>query len=280
MEFATTLKLVRKQLSTSPRKLPELQIKKSLKQCHSISDINRLLRYCSYVQSEQGEWQPTLTLASVLLQRLVIIIIKMTGKTKKDWLQIKSNFYYIKNTLSKNLSLLPLVNKWHFLMVQTIVGNRMLHMQSESKNECAILQERVYEESTDVKYNEDRGRHYVANRDISVGETLLIDSNPLLRIIFDPQEGQNYDTLCINCGRLTICSLPCPNCPDVLFCSFACLDNAIQTFHFYECKMRLYGFLRSISKPTEEGMSVGRMLPLRVSRTVPDNAWSTKSFNF
>lgn len=265
MEFVAILKLVRKKLSTYPRKLPDLQIKQGLKLCHSISEVNRLLRYACYEQDckeDLEELQPSLTLANVLLQRLVIILIHLNGKTSNDWYQINCSFLYIKKTLSKHFSLLLNVHKWQFLTVQIIVASRMLHMiLSPQKEVFASLQERVAKDSTDVRYNKDRGRHFVARRDIRAGEILLIDSNPILKIIFDPQE-EECDTVCINCGDVTICPLPCPKCPDVFFCSLPCLQYALRTFHYYECSMRLYGFLRCLSKGKE--MSVGRMLPLRL----------------
>lgn len=265
MEFVAILKSVRKKLSTYPRKLPDLQIKQGIKLCHSISEANRLLRYSCYEEEDLEELQPSLTLANVLLQRLVIILVNLNGKTTKDWCQINCSLFYIKKTLSQHFCLLLNVHKWQFLTVQIIVASRMLHMILPPQKEVfASLQERVAKDSTDVRYNEDRGRHFVAKRDTRAGEILLIDSNPILKIIFDPQE-DDYDTFCINCGDATICPLPCPKCPDVLFCSLPCLRIALGTFHYYECSMRLYGFLRCLSKPSsEKEMSVGRMLPLRL----------------
>ena len=72
MEFVAILKSVRKKLSTYPRKLPDLQIKQGIKLCRSISEANRLLRYSCYEEEDLEELQPSLTLANVLLQRLII----------------------------------------------------------------------------------------------------------------------------------------------------------------------------------------------------------------
>ena len=257
MEFASTLKQVRKKLSNSPRKLPDLQIKQGIKLCQDISEINRLLRYATYEENLE-DLKPTLTLAQVLLQRLVILLLDLSGKTDQDWLQIKQNLFYIKPILSSHFSHLFNVQKWHFLSLQIIIASKMLKWSPQKVFEFKT------EASTSVNFSNDKGRFIIAKKDIKAGEIVLIDSEPLMKIIFDPREGQDFDTFCVYCGQLSICPLPCPQCPDVLFCSLQCLRLARQTFHQYECSMRLYGFLRSVSNPAEKEMSVGRMLPLRL----------------
>ena len=74
--------------------------------------------------------------------------------------------------------------------------------------------------------------------------------------------------LCVQCGHSSLCSLPCPNCPDVFFCSTQCLQKASASYHHYECPMRLYAILKSTSRGMTS-VSVGRMLPLRIATMNP-----------
>ena len=32
-------------------------------------------------------------------------------------------------------------------------------------------------------------------------------------------KGEDYDVMCVECAEFTVCPVPCPNCPDVFFCS-------------------------------------------------------------
>ena len=100
-----------------------------------------------------------------------------------------------------------------------------------------------------------------------------IYKSPIVKIIFDAEETKNggSDQLhCIHCAKLTMCCLPCPQCPDVMFCSMECLHAALATYHFYECKMRLYGLLRLLSRDITN-VSVGKIMVLRlVTQKHPD----------
>ena len=169
MEFASTLKQVRKKLSNSPRKLPELQIKQGIKLCQDISEINRLLRYATYEDNSEN-LKPTLTLAQVLLKRLVILLLELKGKTNHDWYQIKQSLFYIKSTLSCHFSHLFHLQQWQFLSLQIIVASKMLKLKPQILFE---LQE-ADEVPTDVKFNNVKGRSVIAKRDVKAGEIVLI----------------------------------------------------------------------------------------------------------
>ena len=77
--------------------------------------------------------------------------------------------------------------------------------------------------------------------------------------------GKNIDVFCVHCGKSNICPFPCPSCPDVLFCSLRCLDQAQKSYHKYECQMRLYAILKYIAGNSADSMSVGKMLGLRIA---------------
>ena len=74
---------------------------------------------------------------------------------------------------------------------------------------------------------------------------------------------------CINCGASSHNILPCPSCPDVKFCSSKCLHQALQGHHRYECTMRLYGILRAVNKNVVDGLSVGKLMALRLVTQQP-----------
>ena len=69
---------------------------------------------------------------------------------------------------------------------------------------------------------------------------------------------------CANCGTSCLTVLPCPNCPDVQFCSTRCLIKNLEGAHRYECSMRLYGILRVVNKNIVDGLSVGKLMALRL----------------
>ena len=59
--------------------------------------------------------------------------------------------------------------------------------------------------------------------------------------------------------------LPCPDCPDVQFCSQSCLFKSLEGHHKYECQMRLYGILRALNRNTiSNEISVGKIVALRL----------------
>ena len=70
---------------------------------------------------------------------------------------------------------------------------------------------------------------------------------------------------CVHCGAPTLTILPCPNCPDVQFCSIECIKQGLRGPHRYECSMRLYGILRAVNRNvTGHGLSVGKLMALRL----------------
>lgn len=85
-------------------------------------------------------------------------------------------------------------------------------------------------EAVEINQNGIRGRFATATRDIEAGEILLVES---------PHSGALLNeycrTHCHNCYVKCPIPIPCPTCPNVIFCSDKCLEVAQKTYHAYEC---------------------------------------------
>jgi len=82
-----------------------------------------------------------------------------------------------------------------------------------------------------VEHNESVGRHVVAGKHIKAGDTLAIEE-PFAAVLYPDKLGSN----CTNCFVKLRAAVPCPGCAGVGFCSLACRDEALSSFHKYECK--------------------------------------------
>ena len=82
MEFVKIDEKCKKQRSTTPKKLPNHQLAVELKLAKSVQDLNRILRYVSYNDSDYG---PSEIMACVMLERLAMLIKYLPNKTSKDW---------------------------------------------------------------------------------------------------------------------------------------------------------------------------------------------------
>lgn len=75
------------------------------------------------------------------------------------------------------------------------------------------------------------GRHLVANRDLRVGDIIAIET-PYCTIV---PVSHRYER-CEYCAREHAYNLiPCEACTAVMFCSYECRTNAMNSFHKYEC---------------------------------------------
>ncbi|KAL4703162.1 hypothetical protein ACJJTC_016763 [Scirpophaga incertulas] len=83
-----------------------------------------------------------------------------------------------------------------------------------------------------IEQNETKGRYAVATRDIPVGEILLVEK-PHSGVLL----GEYSSTHCQNCFVKCSIPLPCPKCPNVIFCSEKCLEAAQKSYHAYECQI-------------------------------------------
>ncbi|CAH2068307.1 unnamed protein product, partial [Iphiclides podalirius] len=87
-------------------------------------------------------------------------------------------------------------------------------------------------EAVHIDYDEVRGRFATATRDVRAGETLLIEK-PFSGVLL----GEYSKTHCQNCFTRCLVPLPCPRCPNVIFCSEKCSEVAQKTYHGYECQI-------------------------------------------
>ncbi|CAH0703095.1 unnamed protein product [Spodoptera exigua] len=83
---------------------------------------------------------------------------------------------------------------------------------------------------------ETKGRFAVANSPIKTGDVLLVDPPYAACLVSD-----YYGTQCLHCfKRLDDCEneapVWCPKCSGVAFCSIACRDAAVTTYHSFECQ--------------------------------------------
>ena len=105
-------------------------------------------------------------------------------------------------------------------------------------------------ECISIKYEAGRGRYAVANRDIPIG-TLLVREQPMTWTLHDEKFGSNCQHCFANIKRV----VPCPKCTWVCFCSVRCRDQALQSYHKYECS-----FLKHL---LESGLNVYAFLTTR-----------------
>ncbi|CAG0918855.1 unnamed protein product [Notodromas monacha] len=88
-----------------------------------------------------------------------------------------------------------------------------------------------------LKYKPNRGRYYVAARQIQPGEILLVEK-PYASVLFADRWASN----CQYCGDEVQNGVPCQDCAAVIFCSDTCIRKAKQ-FHDIEC-----GHMRNLAQ--------------------------------
>ncbi|XP_051161760.1 SET and MYND domain-containing protein 4-like [Leptopilina boulardi] len=76
------------------------------------------------------------------------------------------------------------------------------------------------------------GRQAVAAMEINPGDTLAVES-PLAYCLLP----EFYGTHCQNCFSRLRAPVGCPDCSSVAFCGRKCRDQALSTYHKYECKV-------------------------------------------
>ena len=116
--------------------------------------------------------------------------------------------------------------------------------------------------SVDVVRDYDKGRHVVANRDIAAGEIIAV-SDPVATLLC-PEKLEKLQNHCLHCHLFSKAPLPCENCCSVVFCSVNCRNIACQSYHKYECEMRLYELI-----PLEGKDMFGYFLALRAITQKP-----------
>ncbi|XP_060521878.1 SET and MYND domain-containing protein 4 [Cylas formicarius] len=82
-----------------------------------------------------------------------------------------------------------------------------------------------------LKKSDELGRYVVANKNISTGETLVVEE-PYAACLLP----EMFGTHCHHCFARLESAVGCTECSSVAFCCTACRDRAISTYHRYECK--------------------------------------------
>ncbi|XP_056647511.1 SET and MYND domain-containing protein 4-like [Diorhabda sublineata] len=82
-----------------------------------------------------------------------------------------------------------------------------------------------------VKSTDQLGRFIVANESIKTGETLVVEP-PYVACLLP----EMFGTHCHNCFTRLQAPVACPDCSNVAFCNTICRDEALSTYHKYECK--------------------------------------------
>lgn len=80
----------------------------------------------------------------------------------------------------------------------------------------------------DIRQNNTFGRHVVTQRDLKIGQTILVE--PAYSIV--PYSKSECRSRCAHCFKEYRNFIPCKKCVDVLFCNEKCME---QSFHKYHC---------------------------------------------
>ncbi|XP_011165350.2 SET and MYND domain-containing protein 4-like isoform X2 [Solenopsis invicta] len=102
-------------------------------------------------------------------------------------------------------------------------------------------------DSVKLQFDEARGRHLVATRDIKPGAVLIVD-----RPFSFSTDVPALDRNCLHCHATLKLEdsvrIPCRDCQTVIFCSEVCRKKAWETYHRYECSVFNYFFENSLNK--------------------------------
>lgn len=105
--------------------------------------------------------------------------------------------------------------------------------------------------SVGFEYTDDEGRFAVAKADIQIGEKILSEAPHCVMLL------EKYaKSHCQHCFKRSTAPLACPSCAHVVFCSIACRQIALDSYHKYEC-----GILKVL---WESGSSVTCHMALRM----------------
>ena len=82
-----------------------------------------------------------------------------------------------------------------------------------------------------VQYKEGVGRHVIANKPVKAGDTVAVE-NPFASVLYPDKLGTHCDL----CHVKLRAAVPSPVCAGVAWCSEACRDTALASYHRYEAK--------------------------------------------
>jgi len=100
--------------------------------------------------------------------------------------------------------------------------------------------------NVDIEFDPIRGRFAVANKDIPAGSVVLVE--PAVANICKEDQVESYCDFCFENIELHL--IPCKSCAFAAYCSKKCLENALDSYHKYECGNRdIFGkILENIQK--------------------------------
>ncbi|XP_059473787.1 SET and MYND domain-containing protein 4-like [Neocloeon triangulifer] len=83
------------------------------------------------------------------------------------------------------------------------------------------------------------GHVYVAERDLSIGDVILVENPMMYGLTFDYYDSEEkYWTYCHECFKFCLNLTPCPSCSWSLYCSKMCRAEALQKHHRVECGVK------------------------------------------
>lgn len=82
----------------------------------------------------------------------------------------------------------------------------------------------------DMLYSTEKGRFLIANRDICPGEALFIEK-PYASVLL-PAFAKTH---CYHCHKKLLNAVPCTQCNQVRYCTFACAKSSWTCYHRWEC---------------------------------------------
>ena len=85
-------------------------------------------------------------------------------------------------------------------------------------------------DAVQIKFARNRGRYAVAARDIKIGELVAVE-----KAFVSFLDKEQRLTNCWHCMACTQAPIPCVHCSGVVFCSTACREAAVTTYHPSEC---------------------------------------------
>ncbi|XP_022244902.1 SET and MYND domain-containing protein 4-like isoform X2 [Limulus polyphemus] len=84
--------------------------------------------------------------------------------------------------------------------------------------------------AVDVQCNKEKGRHVVANRMLSAGDTIFVET-PYASVLLP----NFYTTNCHHCYDKLVTAVPCHQCSQVRYCSEHCCKESWVKYHKWEC---------------------------------------------
>lgn len=119
-------------------------------------------------------------------------------------------------------------------------SNTIFDENIETKS-FAIKEPNVYlkaiSSSVSLKYDEKKGRKFIANKGIEIGHIILKENASIIRM--KPNctcyENEIIYERCYHCTKIIKKFYVCRSCDICLFCSFDCMETALNDYHSWEC---------------------------------------------